>query len=98
MSNYCFPNFLADFMKKVSIRTQYEASMMSMIFILCGMIIFSTYLVIWGPLGFFTKLMITINTVAGFVFISSYLITTFQQYQQLLMVNEIQSGGEEENE
>ena len=45
--NYIFPDFLAKSMAKVDLRTQYEAGMLSMSFMMIGMIITITYLIIY---------------------------------------------------
>lgn len=84
--NYCFPNILAEGMKNVSQRTQYEASLLSMIFIMIGLIIVCGYSIFFTSYSLFMKIMIGINTLAGFVFLSSFLITTFQQYTSFLEI------------
>jgi len=73
-------------MKGISQRTQYEASLMSMIFILLGLIFMTIYIPFASGLSVVMKVAIVINGIAGFVFISSYLVTTFQQYQNYLIV------------
>lgn len=84
--NYVFPDFLAKGMMKVSMRTQMEASLLSMTFILVGMIIMALYIVIFAEFTRFFKIMTVINMLAGVVFLSSYLITTFQQYKNHLLI------------
>ena len=76
---YIFPDKLAKVMGGISQRTQFEASMLSMVFILAGLIGFTIY--IWftsNSLVF--KIMWSVNAAAGFVLIGSYLITAYQQY------------------
>ncbi len=77
---FVFPDIMAKFMKNVSMRTQMESSLMSMSMILCGMILMVTYLLIYGQMGLFYKGLIVFNLLCAFVFISSFLITTYQQY------------------
>jgi len=84
--NYCFPDFLAKIMKSVSPRIQYEASLLSMTFILIGLFVFGSYLIFFTQLSLFAKILVAVNIVAGFIFLSSFLITTFQQYQIYLAV------------
>jgi len=84
--NYVFPNTLASIMKKVSMRTQYEASMMSIAFILFGIIIMAGYVVFFLETNIFVKIMTSLNALAGFIFLSSNLIATFQQYRNYLAV------------
>lgn len=84
--NYIFPAFLANAMNKISIRIQYEAGLMSMTFIMMGMIVFSVYIVFFTKQAMFFKIMIAVNSMCGFILLSSYLITTYQAYKQYLIV------------
>jgi len=81
---YIFPKTLAEAMSKVDQRVQYEASMMSMVFILLGLIVMAVYMIFFTDFTTFMKVMVGINTVAGFVFLWSYLVTTYQQYLSYL--------------
>ncbi len=81
---FVFPNIMAKFMKKVDMRTQLEASMMSMSMIMMGMIIMVTYLLIYGNMGLFYKSLIIFNLLCAFIFISSFLVTTYQQYTSFM--------------
>jgi len=89
--NYCFPSPLAKIMEKVDIRTQYEASLLSMSFILVGLFISAFYMMFFvsGLQGWY-KVVSIINLIAGFIFLSSFLVTTFQQYKSYLRVKEFQ--------
>jgi len=89
-SNYCIPSPLAKLMEKVDIRTQYEASMLSMSFILAGLFISAIYMLIYVQLVNWYKVVLIINLIAGFIFLSSFLITTFQQYKSYLRAKEFQ--------
>ena len=96
---YIFPNFLAKAMSKVDMRTQYEASMLSMTFILFGIIATSIYFVITLDLATWYKVFLVLNALAGFLFISSFLITTYQQYKTYMIAYNFQKqteGGEED--
>ena len=84
--NYVFPNIMAKIMKGISQRTQYEAEMMSIVFILLGLIVLGAYSVFFTQLSLFVKIMTAVNIAAGFVFLSSRLVTSFQQYQSYLAV------------
>jgi len=79
-NNYIFPNLLAAGMKNVSQRVQYEATLLSTAMLMLGICIFGIYLVIFGEFGTFFKVLIGINTVSAFIFMSSALTTTYQQY------------------
>jgi len=86
---YIFPKTLAEAMSKVDQRVQYEASMMSMVFILLGLIVMAVYMIFFTDFTTFMKVMVGINTVAGFIFLWSYLVTTYQQYLSYLEASEL---------
>ena len=90
-NNYCFPSPLAKMMEKVDIRTQYEASLLSMSFILVGLFLSTIYMIFFvtGLEGWY-KVTLIINLIAGFIFLSSFLITTFQQYKSYMRAKEFQ--------
>ena len=67
-------------MSKVDLRTQYEASMLSMTLMGIGLIITIIYLVLYFNFAVWYKILLVINALAGVVFFASYLITTYQQY------------------
>ena len=97
---YLFPSSMAKFMEKVDQRVQYESTMMSVCTILVGMIILAVYMVFFNDVvSTFMKVMITINTVAGFFFLGSSLVTTYQQYVTYIESMELFSNleGLEEN-
>jgi len=77
---YMFPSPMAKLMEKIDQRTQYESSMLSVIGILLGMITIALYSIIFTGVTPFMKVMIGINTIAAFFFLSSSLVTTYQQY------------------
>jgi|GEM_PF-3864420 hypothetical protein len=78
---YIFPNFLAKLMSKVDQKAQYEASMMSIVFILFGVTWFVIYNAFMSPSTIAVRVVGVINLVAVFVLLSSNLVTQFQQYQ-----------------
>ena len=95
--NYCIPSPLASLMKRIDDRTQMEASLLSMFFLLIGLILFAIYFVAFTNFSWIAKGMTIFNTLCGFIFLFSYLVTTFQQYQALMETQEIigQFGTEE---
>lgn len=93
--NYVFPKGLGQAMAKVSPRTQYEAGMMSMIFIMLGLLVTTIYTVFFTGASLFLKIFVPFNTLCGFVLLSSYLVTTFQQYQSYLMAMGVMNDTEE---
>ena len=95
--NYCIPSPMASFMKRIDDRTQMEASLLSMFFLLIGLLAFGIYFVGFSGFSWIAKIMTGFNTVCGFIFLFSYLVTTFQQYQALMETQAIvgQFGTEE---
>ena len=82
--NYCIPSPLATLMSKVDDRTQMEASLLSMFFLLIGLLFFGVYFVGFTNFSWIAKITTGFNTICGFIFLFSYLVTTFQQYQALM--------------
>ena len=80
---YIFPDRVAKAMGGISQRTQYEASMLSMVFIIIGLFAFTIYVWFTSDSLVF-RIMWTINAAAGFVLISSYLVTAFQQFKSFM--------------
>lgn len=84
VEKYIFPDFLAKAMAKVDLRTQYEASMMSITLIMVGMVLSVIYAIIYFDFALWFKIVLIVNGLCGIVFMSSSLITTFQQYQNYI--------------
>jgi len=95
--NYCIPSPLASLMNRIDDRTQMEASLLSMFFLLIGLLAFGIYFVGFSNFSWIAKTMTGFNTLCGFIFLFSYLVTTFQQYQSLMETQAIvgQFGTEE---
>ena len=87
--NYCIPSPMASLMKRIDDRTQMEASLLSMSFLLIGLLIFAVYFVGFTNANLIAKVMTGFNTLCGFIFLFSYLVTTFNQYQALMETQEI---------
>jgi hypothetical protein len=99
--SYALPDSMAKVMKKVDMRTQYEASILSMFFMMVGLIAFTIYIIFIAEFGLIFKILTGFNSFFGVIFMLSYLITTYQQYVsymetsktvQSLLTN--QQGGE----
>ena len=86
---YCFPNIMAKAMKKIDDRTQMEASLLSMAFLLVGLLLVCVYITIWGDFSWWFKGMTIFNSLCGFIFLSSYLVTVYQQYVRYMETAEI---------
>lgn len=82
---YIFPDFLAKAMSKVDMRTQYEASMLSMSLMSLGLIATIAYLIIYFDLQWWYKIFLAINGLAGMTFMWSFLTTTYQQYRTYMI-------------
>lgn len=78
--SYVFPDALSSIMKKIDMRTQYEASLLSISFMLIGLIAMAIYTVTFMEVSGWAKFMITFNMFWGFIFLSSFLVTNYQQY------------------
>ena len=79
-ANYVFPNFLAEIMKRVDQRTQYEATMLSLVFIMIGLTTSVIFTIFFTDFGRFIKIMAGANGVFAIMFLSSALVTAYQQY------------------
>ncbi len=93
--NYCFPNFLGKAMANVGQRVQFESSLLSMTLILVGIITMALVTIFGTDFSTFIKVMTGVNVFAAFIFLSSSLVTTFQQYQAYLTVMGIMDGEED---
>jgi len=78
---YVFPNFLAKGMAKVDMRTQMESSMLSQFLLIIGLSIMVLYMIFTKQTTGFYKFLVIFNLLCGWLLISSYLITTYQQYK-----------------
>lgn len=81
---YIFPDFLAKAMAKVDQRTQYESSMMSMSLMSIGLVLSAVYMCIYTELMLWFKIVIVINSFFGILFMWSYIVMTYQQYNSYM--------------
>ena len=96
-NNYIFPDFIGKMMSKVDLRTQYEASMLSMSLMAVGLTITVVYFVIYFTFPLWYKIVLVINGISGVGFMWSNLVTTFQQYRNYMEIadfNKQMKGGE----
>lgn len=96
--NYCFPDFLGNAMSKVGQRIQYESSLLSMLFILIGISVMTIVTIFATDFSLLIKVITGVNGLAAFLFLSSHLITTFQQYQAYLSIMGILETDEEDKD
>lgn len=94
--NYVFPKKAGNVMSKISPQTTYEAGMLSLVFIMFGLVAVSVYMIFFSSTTLFMKIMIPFNALCGIVLMLSYLVTTFQQYQSYLMAMGIIFSEEED--
>ncbi len=78
---YIFPDFLAKAMSRVDMRAQMEASMLSQFLLIIGLTIMVLFMIISNQTTGFYKFIVIFNLLCGWVLISSYLITTYDQYK-----------------
>ena len=89
-NKYIFPNFLASAMGKLDLRVQLEASMMSMTLILIGLALSTFYMMVYVTFPLWYKITLIVNLLAAFVFLSSNLVTTYQQFQSYMEIKNFQ--------
>ena len=89
--SYVFGDFLGKAMSRVDLRTQLEASMMSMALILVGLVISSIYIFFFVNFPLWYRIVLVINMLAGLVFLWSNLVTQYQQYQNYMEVLEFKT-------
>ena len=98
-NSYIFPDIVGKMMARIDMRTQLEASLLSMTLILIGLFLTTIYILFYVAFPLWYKIVVIINLVAGIGFISSNLVTTFQSYQSYLNAIEFQKelvkGGNE---
>jgi len=87
---YIFPSPIASMMKKIDMKTQYESGLFSQALLLLGMLLMTIYTLIYIDQSLIFKALIILNLVAGFIFMSSFMVTTYQQYDSYLGAMEIQ--------
>ena len=83
-AKYIFPNFMASTMSKVSPKVQYESSLMGTVLLLVSVLLTTVFYVFFTQSTWLVKGFIIFNAVAGFLMLSSMLVTTYQQYNQYM--------------
>ena len=86
--SYAFPDSIAKAMKNVDQRTQYESGLLSMFFLLIGMIAFSIYFVTFTEFSWWYKAFYLFNSFWGAVFMISMLVTNYQAYVAYMAITE----------
>jgi len=83
---YVFPKAIAESMKNISQRTVYEASMLSMVFIMFGLVFLGIYIPFFTDSPILLKIGTAVNCLAGLGMLGSWLVTTYQQYFSYLSI------------
>ena len=78
--SYAFPDVLAKAMSKVDFRAQVEASMLSQFLLIIGLTFMVLFMIFTKSTTGLYKFIVIFNLICGWVLISSYLVTTYQQY------------------
>lgn len=89
-TNYIFPKSIADKMSKVDVRLQLEAQMMSMVFILFGLLASAVYTIGFTDFSIWIKIIMGVNVVAGIFYMVSGLVTLYQQYRTFMEAKSFQ--------
>jgi len=79
-TDFIFPKEVAKKMKEINIATQYEASILSMSFLIIGALLFVIYTVFFTTYYWLMKVFICFNSVCAIILMTSTLITTYQQF------------------
>lgn len=85
---YAFPDAMAKMMKKVDMRTQLESGLLSMFFILIGMVAFDIYIVFFMKISWWFKGLTIFNSFWACVFLFASLIGQYQSYVTYLQTVE----------
>lgn len=79
-NQYCLPAGMAKGLKKVSIETQYESSILGTFLILIGLIASGIYSIFFLKQDWWFKGLIIFNLISAIILLTSQLTTTYQQY------------------
>ena len=91
---YVFPEKMAALMAKVDMRAQMEMGMMSQFLLLIGLSLMVIFILVTAMDSWIYKSLLIFNMVCGWLLITSYLITTYQQYVSYMEAMEIDPEAE----
>ena len=77
---YAFPDKVAKAMKKIDMRTQMEAGLLSMFFIVVGMLAMDIYIIFFTSFDWWFKSLALVNSFFGMLFLISSMIGQYQSY------------------
>lgn len=78
--DFIFSPKVADNLKKVDMGIQYETSIISVFFLIVGLLLFCIYTIFFTPYALIMKIFITFNSFFAMLMMGSMLITNYQQY------------------
>lgn len=78
-NSFIFPDKLSEKMKKVDLGIQYESSVVSVAFLIIGIVAFNIYLFFFTQTSWGIKIFMVFNSLCGLVLMSSMLVTYYQQ-------------------
>lgn len=79
-NSFILPKGVANKMNKVDMGIQYEASILSLSFLIVGMILFSVYFIFFTGYDWAFKAFYLFNSICGIVLMISMLVSNYQQY------------------
>lgn len=79
-NEFVFPTEVADKMKKLDIGIQYESTILSMAFLLVGMLLFTVYMMFFSGLSWWYRGFYLFNFCCAAVLMTSMLVTQYQQF------------------
>lgn len=89
-SNFIFGDLFGRWMSNISLRTQYEGTMLGCTFILLALIWFIINWIFFSPvMTWGWKVFYIANALCGMMILWSQVITTFQQYQSFMEISAV---------
>jgi hypothetical protein len=90
--NYVFGDVVGGIMAKTTPKFQMEASMMSVVMLMIGILLTGVYVCFFTDFGLFFKILTGVNTFFGVLLMYSNLVGLFQGYQSMMEVMDIQKA------
>lgn len=88
--SYIFGDVLGNALSKVDLRTQFEASMLSVTMMMVGLVLTIIYIVFYIDFQVWFKIVFVVNGLFGILFMLSNLVTTFQSYRSYMEAKKMQ--------
>ncbi len=87
---YIFPDKVAEIMGKIDMRTQMEATMLSLVMMSAGLILSVVYACIYLDIKLWFKIVLAVNGFFGLMFMYSSLITAYNTYTSYMEAKALQ--------